>query len=280
MRSSQSAHAVDVFTVWHNRSRYVNESLMSIIRQTFDDYRIIAVDDGSSDGTYDALCELIPVAARHDVELVVIRQNNQGFTKSLVGAISQYTDSNYIALHGAGDISLPERLEKQFHLHQLYDSSVVGAWVDVISVNGSVLTSRRNRFIQNRNINRFVIPRPGTHGAAMIDRNIYDRVGGYRAFFEYAQDSDLWIRASRESPFRNVQEVLYLKKRFEGCVGEDRDKSKLQRTYATFAIQCEIERERNCRWTPDLEEVGDVRNAVSQWLVFKRYLIRRYLRKR
>jgi len=272
MGDSEKVRGVHVYTIWHNRADYVKESLMSIITQTFKDYRIIAVDDGSTDCTYEELSKMIPVASNYGVELKVLRQENQGFTKTLISTINRYQNSRYVAIHGAGDISLPRRLEKQFELHQLCRSSVVGAWVDVIDVDGRLMKSRKSGFIQDRNINRFVIPRPATHGAAMVDRDVYDRVGGYRAFFEYAQDADLWIRVSKEAPIRNVQEVLYKKKRIGGCVGLDKEKSKRQRMYSTFAIQCEIERGRDCSRTPDLEEVGDVRKAVSQWLLFRRYL--------
>lgn len=272
MSDSENVRAVDVYTIWHNRADYVKESLMSIITQTFKDYRIIAVDDGSTDCTYEELSKMIPVASNYGVELEVLRQKNQGFTNTLISTINRYPNSRYFAIHGAGDISLPRRLKKQFELHQLCRSSVVGAWVDVIGIDGRLVKSRKSGFIQDRNINRFIIPRPGTHGAAMVDKDIYYRVGGYRALFEYAQDADLWIRMSREAPIRNVQEVLYKKKRINGCVALDKEKSKLQRMYSTFAVQCEIERERDCSRTPNLEEVGDVGNAVSQWLLFRRSL--------
>lgn len=237
IQSHTEIAAVDVITVWHNRDYAVESSLMSLVTQSMQRIRIVAVDDGSNDATAEKLDEMKEFANDRGVEMVVWRKDNEGFTKSLRKAIERFATANYIALHGAGDVSCCDRLRRQYDIASTHECSVVGSWVIVRDARGRVEKRRQPAFVQERNGGGLRIPRPGTHGAALIKKECYDAIGGYREEFEYAQDADLWLRISRVAPILNCQEYLYEKLRYGNSVGTSRVKERLQKKYSTLALQ-------------------------------------------
>jgi hypothetical protein len=79
---------------------------------------------------------------------------------------------------------------------------------------------------------------PFTHGEVMFRKTIYDEVGGYRPFFKYAQDYDLWLRMSRRTKFGVVPEVLYTRFAHGDGIELNLEKKAQQLLYADFAVQC------------------------------------------
>ncbi|ABM61541.1 glycosyltransferase family 2 protein [Halorhodospira halophila] len=235
-RPSPHSH-VDVFTIWHNRCDHVFESMCSIIFQNFANYRIIAVDDGSVDGTGEMLESAKEKAAGNNLEMLVWRKKNEGFTVSLIQAIERYGQGDFFALHGAGDFSYPDRLAMQYDLAEREGCSVVGSWINVRSLKQDTKKTRKPTKKQTRNPFAYQRPKPGSHGSALIRADLYHRAGGYRPEFTYAQDADLWLRISKLAPIMNVQKVLYEKKVFDGCVSSDRNKKKAQKNFYLVALQ-------------------------------------------
>ncbi|MDZ7835005.1 MAG: glycosyltransferase family 2 protein [Alkalibacterium sp.] len=97
---------VSIVTVYYNRENQVKESIESLLNQTYQNIEIIAVDDGSTDNTYKLL------SSYKDSRLKVIRHTNSGFVKSIRKAI-EHSNGDIIAVHGSGDISFLNRIEKQ-----------------------------------------------------------------------------------------------------------------------------------------------------------------------
>ncbi len=100
---------VVVFSPYYNRGHVVERTVLSIENQTYTDFEAYFVDDGSTDDTYAQLLRLSSqrVHAR--------TQPNKGFTRTIIDTINE-TDSEFIAIQGSGDVSLPSRLEKQVAL--------------------------------------------------------------------------------------------------------------------------------------------------------------------
>ena len=100
---------VSVVSAYYNRQDKVIDSINSLLNQTYKNLEIIVIDDGSTDDTYKVLSSL------EDPRLKIISQPNQGFVRAIRYAIS-VSNSEFIAIHGAGDISLPKRIEMQVNL--------------------------------------------------------------------------------------------------------------------------------------------------------------------
>lgn len=228
---------VSVVTVFHNRGAEVESSVGSLLAQTYAPLEIIVVDDGSTDDTLERLKRL------SDPRLKVVAQANQGFTRSIDAAVKN-SKGEFVAIHGAGDVSLPERLERQAQvLSEHPDVHVVGCFIDN---EGTARDEARQMAIAGRAVSYLEVLRnyPMTHGEAMFRRATFDKVKGYRPFFQYAQDHDLWHRMDLHGQFWIVPQQLYVRRRFENAVGKDPIKLMLQAIYGDFAEQCIREREK------------------------------------
>ena len=105
--SASRPPVVSVILPAYNAEKYVAEAISSILTQTFSDFELIAIDDGSTDNT------LAVLQSFDDSRLCVIQnQNNKGIAETRNIAIAQARGS-YLALQDADDISHPQRLAIQ-----------------------------------------------------------------------------------------------------------------------------------------------------------------------
>ncbi len=231
---------VSIVTVYYNRQDYVVESISSLLNQTYKDIEIIAVDDGSTDNTYEQLLSI------KDSRLKVYTHANKGFVKSVKEAVELYSAGDFIAIHGSGDISLPRRIEKQAKvLEANFNIGVVGCYVDEVNkVTGEIIKRRpminadSKTKSHDKLTEQIIKSNPFTHGEVMFRRDIYIKAGGYREFFKYSQDRDLWLRMSIITDFHIIKEVFYKRFKLPGGVSLSLDKIILQKYLSDFACQC------------------------------------------
>ena len=193
---------VSIIVGYYNRENMVDESIKSLINQTYNNIEIVVFDDCSTDCTYSKLKEYCS-----DSRLKLIRHTvNKGFVQGVIEAIN-ISSGEYIALHGSGDISYPKRIEKQVEfLQQHNDIGVVGCYFRNVEGNDTSVVRKPNE----KNFRSFIMTRtPFSHGEVMYRRDIYNQAGGYRNFFKYAQDRDLWCRFSRLTNYFVIEDVLY-----------------------------------------------------------------------
>ncbi len=194
---------ITAITVYHNRERFVRESVGSLVSQSCRDLEIVLVDDGSSDGTLEELRRFEP-----DPRVEVVSGPNRGFTAAIRSAIEKHATGEFVAVHGSGDWSHPSRIEKQARLMESRPTYAgVGCWVENVDEKGNRQVwhtrARPLDFHDLSNRNWF------SHGEVMFRRSAYDACGGYRPAFRYSQDYDLWLRMAGQGRMGFVPEVLY-----------------------------------------------------------------------
>ncbi|MBW7452537.1 glycosyltransferase [Paenibacillus sepulcri] len=224
---------VSIVTIYYNRAEHVIASIQSLLDQTYSDIEIIAVDDGSTDNTLEVLHSFT------DSRLKIISHPNQGFVKSIMKAVS-CASHDIIAIHGSGDISLPERIEKQVKvLTDRPEIGVVGCHVaNENVVNNSFMISKpvidEKAGISKQLLHKNIF----LHGEVMFRKSVYDKSGGYRDYFKFAQDYDLWLRMSLHTDFAVVPEVLYTRYTLSDGVSASSSKISMQMYFAEIARQC------------------------------------------
>ena len=245
-QSSTSAEsdqpAVSVVCAWYNRFEQLGLTLQSLFSQTFSSFEIILVNDGSTDA------RVADCLDRHqDKRLKVIHQANKGFTASIRRAIEE-ARGEFIAIQGAGDSSYPNRLARQFsYLRDHPEIIAVGCARDTLIVGGPQSGLVRQAKGYDKTLwskEDLVKPKiPFGHGDTMFRASAYRKSGGYRDFFKYAQDRDLWPRMAEHGNFVMMNEALYCRSAFvsEG-VGIHPTKQILQSKYMSFALQCARDR--------------------------------------
>ena len=119
----------------HNAERYVAQAIESILKQTFSDFRLIVVDDGSTDASLSIVREF----ERADSRVSVIAQEQSGISAARNRALGLAT-TKYIANLDADDIAEPERLAAQIaYMESHPDCVLVGSQATLIDADGDVL---------------------------------------------------------------------------------------------------------------------------------------------
>jgi glycosyltransferase involved in cell wall biosynthesis len=124
---------ISVIMPVYNGEKYLNEAVESILGQSFADFELIVIDDGSTDGS----AAILESFCQNDVR-VIIRQHsqNQGITVALNTGLA-LARGKYIARMDADDISLSERFEKQVaFLEKHPEIDVIGSAVQMINERG------------------------------------------------------------------------------------------------------------------------------------------------
>lgn len=229
---------VSIVSVFHNRVDFVAESVQSLLAQDYPNLEIILYDDGSTDGTAEALLTF------SDPRLRVTTQPNAGFTVTLNRAIRS-ASGEIVALHGSGDIAAPQRISKQVAaLLGSENVGVVGCITDrPDSLAGPMLKSDRDLSgnIHERSVKTGM---PFTLGAAVFRRSLFDDVEGFREFFTLGQGRDFFLSLPDDLDFIVVPENLYLKRNPPDSVTSDARKIILQIYLIDFAVQCAEARDR------------------------------------
>jgi hypothetical protein len=194
---------------FYNRPSLVRRTLVGLAEQSYNDVEFNIFDDGSSDNTASVIeNELMRIG---DTRFKFTRfERNGGLTKGLIASIKA-TDSEYVAIHDAGDFSLPARISKQASaLDAQTDRVVVGShYVNYIEDTG--ISRLRTPSSDDATLATLLIDPTFTHGEVMFRRAAYEAAGGYRSQFRYSQDNDLWLRMIEQGRFYTVPEVLYIR---------------------------------------------------------------------
>ncbi len=228
---------VSICVAYYNRSEYVFDCVNSLLNQRYGSFEVIVVNDGSTDKRTAEILDSI-----EDERLKVIHQENTGFVGAIRAAINA-AKGEYIAIQGAGDVSAPMRIAKQA---QVLDSEnevgIVSCLFENVVFGGEKDGERKKRGYNNEKITPEDFlegANPLGHGEVMFRRSLYDNVGGYRSFFRFSQDLDLWLLMIDHCKVKILQEYLYERRMFmKDGVSTDPQKQFLQKYLAEFARQC------------------------------------------
>lgn len=181
--------AVTVLLAVYNGERHLGESIDSVFAQTFEDFELVVVDDGSTDATSEIL------AGYADSRLRVVRNElNVGVTRSLNRGLG-YSRGRYVARQDADDVSAPERLERQTaFLDANRDVTLLASSYLRIREDGTVFGSRSVPAEALGARWRLLFLNAFASSSVMFRRDDVERLRGFREEFPYGQDYDLWSR--------------------------------------------------------------------------------------
>jgi glycosyltransferase involved in cell wall biosynthesis len=197
----------------YNGEAFLHEAIESILRQTFQDFEFLIIDDASSDSTID----ILQASADKDSRIRIERNSeNLGLTKSLNKGL-KLARGEFIARLDADDVALPDRLEKQLNLmRQKPDLAAVGTACKVIDRHGDIVNSWTPPSSYNalRWSGLFISPFP--HSSVMIRRSIFTQNHfAYDEDIRYCQDFDLWARIMSHHLATSIRQPLILLRRHD-----------------------------------------------------------------
>ena len=185
----------------YNGAPYIEAALRSILAQTYRQFELLIIDDGSDDATPDI------VAGFDDPRIRMVRQERSGLGAALNRGLS-LARHPWIARMDADDIALPNRLELQArYLERNPGTGVLSSWYAVFE-DRRILFAVRTRERHDEIADRLYLHADITHAGCMYRKDLVEEAGGY--VNTIAQDYELWNALRARVRFANIPRVLTL----------------------------------------------------------------------
>ena len=200
-----SAPAISVLMPVYNAEHYIDLAIDSILNQTFSDFELIAIDDGSVDSSR----EILEERARQDIRIRCCFRPNTGIGGALNDGI-KVARGEFLARMDADDISLPHRFAQQIARFKSDPTLVaLGSAVIFMDSSGNLVKSCP-RSANHQQIEQSLLEGDGgaiIHPSLMLRRASAIEIGGYRTD-RYYEDLDLYLRLARVGRLSNLSEPL------------------------------------------------------------------------
>lgn len=186
-----------------NAEKYIKEAVQSIIDQTFGDFELIIINDGSTDGSLEILEQFKAL----DKRVVLITRENQGLVKTLNEGVS-IASGQWIARMDADDIALSNRFECQMQWLMQNNLDICGSWVSLFGTADKRILkhSQTDAAIKME----MLFGTPFAHPSVIMKKELVKKLL-YDIAWEKCEDYDLWERAARAGwRMGNVPKVLLL----------------------------------------------------------------------
>ena len=192
---------VTVLLPVYNAEKYIGTAIESILDQTYEDFELLIINDGSTDRSQ----EIIKSYTDDRIQLV----NNERNLK-LIATLNKGLElarGIYIARMDADDISLPDRLELQVDFMQKNQNvGLCGSWYESFGDNNSVV-----RYPTSNDKIRIMMlyQTPFCHPSLMFRKELFSKNNiRFDPEFIHAEDLDVWVRLSGITQFANLPKIL------------------------------------------------------------------------
>lgn len=200
---------ISVILPVYNGEKYLADAIESILTQTFTDFELLVVDDGSQDGS----AEIVRKYAKRDERIRLLQhESNQGHAAARNSGL-EAAQGKFIAAMDADDISLPERLRKQVDFMQSHSKiGLLGVhWLQVDEnlkpISDHIMPLEHALIVLRLFFRRNSLAGP----TILMRRETLDSVDGYDARSSTG-DTDLFARLVGKTRFANLPLTLYLRR--------------------------------------------------------------------
>ena len=217
---NKSIPRISILMSVYNGIPYLQESIESVLNQSFTNFEFIIIDDCSTDNTWDILRKY----AKKDSRIKLYKnRENLGLTKSLNKGLNLAT-GEYIARQDADDISLPKRLEKQVELLNFHPDYILASCdIELIDAKGSTIAIDR-RSCKPGLVAWYLLfyNHIAGHSQVMFRKEPVINLGGYLSTRRYSQDYELWCRLAKVGKMAILPEILIKQRRHSKSISADK----------------------------------------------------------
>ena len=191
----------------YNKALYVRHALESIAAQTFRDYEVIVVDDGSTDNSL----EVVSGLKIEDRRLKILTQSNSGVAVARNNGVTA-SKGEYVCFLDADDwwevgfLKAMDDAIKQYPQAGLYATSYnivrnSQPWMPLKGMKAGVID-----YFKSYYFNSYAMP--VWTGAVCIPRKVFEKLGGFNPMLKMAEDFDLWVRIALKYPVYFINQPL------------------------------------------------------------------------
>jgi cellulose synthase/poly-beta-1,6-N-acetylglucosamine synthase-like glycosyltransferase len=186
---------VSIITPAYNAARFIDQTLESVLRQTFTDFELLVVDDGSTDET----AAIVEAFARRDPRIRLSRQRNQGIAVARNTAMAG-ARGRFFALLDSDDLWFPTYLIEQLDILARHPD------IDVLSANAinfgtsfdgepllDIADPNRLRYLS---LLKLIQAEDSVSILSIFRREVVDAIGGFDISLSRSEDYDFWLRAA------------------------------------------------------------------------------------
>ena len=197
---------VSVLMPVYNAEAFVASAIESILKQTYADFELLIIDDGSTDGSGGIVAEY----ATKDDRIRFISRENRGLNATL-NELAALARAPYLARMDADDLSLPDRFEKEVAFLDSHPKVVVvGGQTLICDEDMRPIHVRYaptdHATIDANNLGGNVSM---THAGVLMRAEALQAVGGYNETVKYLEDLDLWLRMAEIGELANLPDLNY-----------------------------------------------------------------------
>lgn len=197
---------VTVIVTCYNYAKYLEGCLLSILNQTYKDYELLIVNDGSTDNSDEVISRFL-----NNDKITYINQNNTGQAIATNNGIMR-ASGELIAFLDADDLWEPTKLEKQVSLFTRDSIGVVYSRIRFMNEEGQPLDMKLT--------GKYYTPRAGyvtgallfenfvPYSSTIVRKECFNKFGMFNPEYKNGLDWDLWLRISKEFEFDFVDEPL------------------------------------------------------------------------
>lgn len=201
---TQTTPSVSVIIPFFNRKAFLGRAVSSVLKQTFQDFELILVDDGSTDTPNpEALIAEAPMACR------IVRLNAVHGVSAARNIGVRESRGRRIAFLDSDDEWDPEKLNRQLAWWAKHSEFRIcqtrEIWIrNGVRVNPPRTHRKKGGWIFPESLARCMI----TPSSVMMERSLYDEMGGFNESLPACEDYDLWLKITSRYPIGLVEEYL------------------------------------------------------------------------
>lgn len=200
---------ISVIIPAYNCAQYISETVESVLAQTYQDYEIIIVDDGSTDNTKDVLSKYVEA---YPNKVIYIYQQNAGEGGARNRGLKESV-RDYVAFLDSDDIWLPTKLEKQMALVDSLKGEDIVVFGDQYQFNDSGAILLKSMFKILKPYNGFVYEKLLyenflTTNMILTKRDFFNKVGYFKEGMKYCADFEMWLRLAKHYKFYYVEDLV------------------------------------------------------------------------
>lgn len=187
----------------YNRASYIKEAIESVCVQTYENWELIILDDGSTDTTKDIVSAINDPRVRY-----IQNKDNKGLMIRRSESI-RYTEGTYITILDSDDIwTDPTKLETQVaFLEEKRDCVLVGTFITRINDAGTIIGQTTYEVTDSAIRNKLLLQNQFAHSSVLMRKDAVATVGGYRPL-PFAEDYDLFLRLGKIGQLANISKYM------------------------------------------------------------------------
>jgi len=197
---------ISIAIPFYNAEKFLPNAIRSVFAQTYQDWELILIDDGSTDNS---------LAIAKSIQDPRVRVISDGKNKKLAGRLNQVTHFakyDFIARMDADDLMDPRRLEIQYAILQNSDFDITSSGLYSVLDDLSLIGIRGEDYEKEITVEDIIYGKKGILHAGLLARKVWYLRNKYDESLPIAQDFDLWLNAINNNDFKIklIKEPLYI----------------------------------------------------------------------